>query len=284
MRAIIKHLLIVAALLSFFAGHSQSIIYTRQINNNDDLMIMDRNGKVKTLAEHPRKDSSPMISPDGKMVVFTSERVGWWKIWTMNLETNEFRQLTNKSSADYSPAWSPDSRQIVFTSSRDGNQEIYTMNRDGSNKVNVTQSTSPDLMPFWAKDGFIYYSTRENGIYQIARIRPDGTDKEILTNSTDNKLMPQISNDGKKILFYGDRDGNMEIYLLDVAGKETTRLTNNPLMDMRPRWSPDNTKIVFERGNKGNNHHIYLMDSDGQNIKQLTFENYNYTPSFLPKI
>ncbi|WP_436515517.1 DUF5050 domain-containing protein [Ekhidna sp. To15] len=277
-----KFFLIALSILSCIVTQAQQLIFTRQINNNDNLMIMDENGGIKALTDHSRKDSSPMISPDGKMLVFTSERVGWWKIWTMNLNTKEFKQLTRSSSADYSPAWSPNGSKIVFTSSRDGNQEIYTMNKDGSNKVNITQSTSPDLMPSWGKDGFIYYSTRVNGIYQIARIRPDGTDKEMLTNSKDNKLMPQISNDGEKMLFYGDRNGNMEIYLLDVDRKEITRLTNNPLMDMRPRWSPDNTRIVFERGDKGNNHHIYIMNADGSNVKQLTFKNYNYTPSFYP--
>ena len=264
--------------------YAQNIIFTQQINNNDNLMMIDQKGGIKTLTNHPRKDSSPMISPDGKMIVFTSERVGWWKIWTMNLETNEFNQLTNKGSADYSPSWSPDGNRIVFTSSRDGNQEIYLMNKDGSNKVNLTKSKSEDVMPYWARDGYIYYSANHNGVYQIARIKPDGSNKELLTDSENNKLMPQLSNDGKKILYYGDADGNMEIYLMELNTGEVTRLTNHLLMDIRPRWSPDNTKIVFERGNKGNNHHIYIMDADGSNVKQLTSKNYNYTPSFFPKI
>lgn len=72
---------------------AQSIIFTRQVNNNDNLMIMDKNGSIKTLTNNSRKDSSPMIPPDGKMVVFTSEHVGWWKIWTMNLETIQGRHL-----------------------------------------------------------------------------------------------------------------------------------------------------------------------------------------------
>ncbi|MEO9483778.1 MAG: DUF5050 domain-containing protein [Ekhidna sp.] len=275
--------LVVLWILMAFAHRltAQSIIYTRQINNNDDLVIMDAEGNSKVIANHLRKDSSPMISPDGETLVFTSERVGWWKIWTMNLATNEFKQLTHKSSADYSPTWSPNGSRIVFTSSRDGNQEIYSMNKNGDDKINITKSPSADLMPFWAHDGYIYYSTSIDGIYQIARIKPDGSKKEILTGSQDNKLMPQLSTDGSRILYYGDRDGNMEIYILALKSNEVLRLTNHPLMDIRPRWSPDNTEIVFERGNKGNNHHIYLMDAAGNNVKQLTNKYYNYSPSFL---
>lgn len=278
-----KTLLLASALFSFtFRIAAQNIVYTRQINNNDDLIIIDKEGKQTTLTNHPRKDSSPMISPDGKMVVFTSERVGWWKIWTLDLATKNYRQLTNQSSADYSPSWSPNGGKIAFTSSRNGNQEIYLMDKDGSNKVNITNSPTEDVMPFWAKDGFIYFSTALEDHYQIARIRPNGDSKEILTHSKNNKLMPQLSNDGTSILYYGDRDGNMEIYILNISSKEVIRLTNHPLMDIRPRWSPDNRKIVFERGNKGNNHHIFLMDTNGENVEQLTFQHYNYTPSFIP--
>ena len=277
-----KILALIISVIVVFQLAAQDIIFTRQINNNDNLMIM-QNGNVETLTNHPRKDSSPMISPDGKMVVFTSERVGWWKIWTMSLESREVKQLTDKSSADYSPSWSQDGKQIVFTSSRDGNQEIYMMDEDGSNQRNITKNSSEDTMPYWGTDGYIYYSTEADGAYQIARIRPDGTNKEILTNTPGNKLMPQPSKDGTKILYYGDQDGNMEIYLLDINTKGVTRLTNHPLMDIRPRWSVDNAKIVFERGNKGDNHHIYIMDANGNSLKQLTSKNYNYTPSFFPR-
>ncbi len=278
-----KYLILIALFILISQLSAQKIIYTSQVNNNDNLMILDEKGSIKALTDHPRKDSSPMISPDGKSMVFTSERVGWWKIWTLNLETNEFRQLTNRSSADYSPSWSPEGNKIVFTSTRDGNQEVYTMNKDGSNKINLTQSKSEDIMPFWSKNDYIYYSSNRDGFYQIMRMKSDGSEKELLTNTEGNKLMPQPAGDETKILYYGDADGNMEIYLMDLDTKKVMRLTNHPLMDMRPRWSPDYSQIVFERGNKGNNHHIYIMDADGSNVTKLTTKNYNYTPSFFPK-
>ena len=94
--------------------------------------------------------------------------------------------------------------------------------------------------------------------------------------------MPQPSPDGKGVLFYGDKDGNPEIYLMDTQDEtKVTRLTNDPLMDIRPRWSHDGQKIVFERGNKKSSQNIFWMDADGKNQKQLTFEGYNYAPSFV---
>ena len=94
--------------------------------------------------------------------------------------------------------------------------------------------------------------------------------------------MPQLSNNFTQILYYGDASGNNDVYVMNVSDKHAEKLTNHPPMDMRPRWSLDGNQIVFEKWNKGDNHHIYIMDADGNNVKQLTFSNYNYTPSFSP--
>ncbi len=259
----------------------QDIIFTQQKANNDNLVCL-KDGEFITITNHLRKDSSPMISPDGKQLVFTSERIGWWKIWKMDLATKELKQLTFNGSAAYSPNWSPNSKRIVYTSQENGNQEIFTMNEDGSEKQNITNSQNSETMPFWANDGFIYYSSQEKGIYQIARCKPDGSNKTVITETSGDKLMPQLSSDQKEILYYGNEDGNMEIYLYNIASKSSIRLTNHSLMDIRPRWSADNTKIVFERGNKKDNQHIFIMNRDGSQQKQLTFEHYNYAPSFIP--
>lgn len=276
-----KHLLCSLLTLIATASYAQSVIFTQQVNNNDNLMLCDERGNISTLTNHRRKDSSPMVSPDGTKVVFTSERVGWWKIWIMDIDGKNVKQLTNNSSADYSPSWSPNGKTIVYTCTKDGNQEIYLMNPDGSNKRNITNTRGDEVMPSWAKDGFIYFSATVGNHYQIMRCKPDGTGRETITSGTGDKLMAQPSPNGESILYYGNQDGNMEIYLYDVASKTSKRLTNHSLMDIRPRWSVDGEKIVFERGNKGDNHHIFIMNRDGSNLKKLTNKNYNYTPSFI---
>ncbi len=261
-------------------GQKTSILFTQQENNNDNIYLLSESGELSRITNHPRKDSSPALSPDGKWLVFTSERVGWWKIWTMDMESKKVFQLTHEGAAAYSPSWSPDGTRIVFIHSKDGNQEIYIMDKNGNSQTNITKSKGDEGTPYWANDNKIYFSMEVNGIYQLARINPDGTGKEILTTGNDNKLMPQLSNDFSKILYYGDADGKLDICVMELKSKKITRLTNDVLMDMRPRWSPDNQQIVFERGNKGNNHHIYIMDTNGGNVKQLTFDKYNYAPTF----
>nr|WP_321236175.1 DUF5050 domain-containing protein [uncultured Psychroserpens sp.] len=284
MKTIKQHgVFVVIVLLSVITARAQSysILYTKQINNSDDIHVIDSDGKSRQITNHPRKDSSPMVSPDGTSIVFTSERVGWWKIWLLDIKKNEYKQLTHSSSAAYSPSWSPDGKYILFVSSPKGHSDIFIMDNNGNHIKNLTNNEASDTMPFWGVDNNIYYASEIDGTYQIVRMDSTGGKKEVLTRSKGDKLMPQLSNDGRKLLFYGNADGNFEIYTIKVDGSEQKRLTNHPLLDMRPRWSPDNKHIVFERGNKGDNHHVYIMDGNGENLKQLTFSNYNYAPSFV---
>ena len=137
-----------------------------------------------------------------------------------------------------------------------------------------------EAMPYWADNGYIYFSAASEGSFQLMKCKPDGSERAQITFSSGDKFMPQLSPNGKQLLYYGNENGNMEIYVLNINSKTSTRLTNHPLLDMRPRWSPDGGKIVFERGNKGNNHHIFIMKADGKEQKQLTFEHYNYSPTF----
>ena len=276
-------LVLLLLLINAFRGNAQEypILFTKQINNIDNIFMINVNGEIEQITDHPRKDSTPMISPNGKYIVFTSERVGWWKIWLIDIEHHIYQQLTDAGSAEYAPYWSPTGEEIAFVSSKDGNAEIYVMSKDGSKPRNITQNPGNDNLPHWGVDNKIYYSSEINSVFQIVRINPDGSEKEILSDGDGNKCMPQLSPNRGKLLYYSDQDGNYDIYTMQINGSEVRRLTNNPLGDIRSRWSPDGKKIVFERGDKRKNQHIYIMDEDGANQTQLTSTDYNYAPSFI---
>jgi len=75
--------------------------------------------------------------------------------------------------------------------------------------------------------------------------------------------------ENSKILFHSDRDGNLEIYVMDTAGSNQTRLTNNDLSDEAPHFSPDGTRIVSETGidiGRERKRQIRVMNSDGSDL------------------
>ena len=93
-----------------------------------------------------------------------------------------------------------------------------------------------------------------------------------------------------RIAFSSKRDGNWEIYVMDADGANPQNLTNNPLYDYSPSWSPDGERIVFNARRDGHfrkdfdlTHEIYVMDADGGNEQRLT-ENrrYDFSPSWSP--
>jgi len=88
---------------------------------------------------------------------------------------------------------------------------------------------------------------------------------------------------GTKIAFVSNRDGNEEIYLMDVDGKNQINLTKNPADDWDPAISPDGTKIAFV-SNRDGDAEIYIINVDGTNLVQLTFNNVDdKDPAWFPE-
>ena len=68
---------------------------------------------------------------------------------------------------------------------------------------------------------------------------------ERITFESGGAFTPAISPDGKMIAYSSERDGNMDIYVRQLSGKQTVRLTTHPAPDWFPSFSPDGSKIVF---------------------------------------
>ncbi len=78
------------------------------------------------------------------------------------------------------------------------------------------------------------------------------------------------------IVFDTDRDGNLEIYRMAPDGSNTINLTQNPADDWRPSWSPDGSQIAFSSNREyegEGGQYIYVMDADGNNVRQLSPDN-----------
>jgi len=86
-----------------------------------------------------------------------------------------------------------------------------------------------------------------------------------------------------RIAFQSYRDGNYEIYIVNIDGSELTNLTNNPAEDMSPVFSPDGSKIAFTSRRDGSGG-IYIMNYDGSEQTNLSNhqENYEDYPIFQP--
>ena len=88
---------------------------------------------------------------------------------------------------------------------------------------------------------------------------------------------------GAQIAFVSYRDGNREIYVMEADGGNPRNLTNNPLWDNTPSWSPGGEHIVFTSRRDGN-WEIYVMEADGSNPQRLTRHlAHDSRPSWSPR-
>ena len=124
-------------LLSAFVGGavcsgeppSELVVYTALRPANWDLYAFQKPGhKPKRLTTHEALDYNPAVSPDGRWLVFCSERRGDPDLWVIDLDNSgPPRLLIDSHAMEDAPAFSPDGRRLVFVSSRDGNADIFVV-------------------------------------------------------------------------------------------------------------------------------------------------------------
>jgi Tol biopolymer transport system component len=119
---------------------------------------------------------------------------------------------------------------------------------------------------------------------------PAAVSQAITSNATTGKVLnPGTGSPNRllykpngKLAFVSYRDGNAEIYLMNVDGTNQTRLTNATANDSNPVWSPDGTKIAFVSDRTGNPD-IFVMNADGSNQTNVTNDaGSDDTPSWSP--
>ncbi|MCE2396686.1 PD40 domain-containing protein [Candidatus Poribacteria bacterium] len=233
-------------------------------------------------------------------IAFTSERDGNREIYVMDADGGNQQRLTNSRLVDWDPSWSPDGRHIAFTANgrpgdwgaRGGDLEIYVMDANGSNPRKLTNNLRQDTDPAWAPDGkrIAYTSTidRNKEIYVMDADKGWERGKpRRLTNSGDVHIHnwdPSWSPDSERIAFTSNRDGNLEIYVMDTDGGNQRRLTNSGdihIHNSKPSWSPDGRRIAFMSDREGNSK-IYVMNADGGQQLNRTRDMHGDEPSWSP--
>ena len=86
-----------------------------------------------------------------------------------------------------------------------------------------------------------------------------------------------------RILFVSDRDGNLDIYVMQADGTNVQRLTTDPAVDVEPAWSPNRQQIAFA-SNRNGNYGVYVMNADGSNPHRVSPDDGNYyaQPTWSP--
>jgi Tol biopolymer transport system component/L-ascorbate metabolism protein UlaG (beta-lactamase superfamily) len=213
------------------------VLFLSDRDGNMDIFSMAPDGSgVRNLTSSPDTEEHPEFTPDGKRVLFVRDFGERTEIWIMNADGSEARRLTRNEARDERPFLSPDGSKIVFMSNRDGNYDIYTMAPDGSGQTRLTNTPELEIFPVWSPDGTkIAYAQkfRADGRMQgmVRVMNADGSGDRAVTAVETRDENPMWSPDGRHIICQSVRDGNFEVYQVDLDGGGAIRLTDHPAWD-----------------------------------------------------
>jgi len=277
-----------------------------------DPEVVDENGML-TVWKHlpgPAGEWAPAVSPDGKgRIVFDSNRnrgerqINASELFLMRASGLGPQQLLTRGS---SASWSPDGKRISFHASASGTGTHINPNPGGPTTDSaIFVETVGDLLEGmaprqlthppagqidddseWSPVGERIVFIRKNRVNpdpnnptsaEIYAIESDGTGLTRLTDNNEEERAPAVSPDGQRIVYScrkGIRGGNtLELCIMDSDGAVTV-VTGNAVADLSPRFSPDGTKILFQRPmanpppNQGQQ--TWIMYADGSMPEQLT--------------
>jgi Tol biopolymer transport system component len=215
-------------------------------------------------------------------------------------------QLTNFPNAvswtvsNGSPRLTADGKRIFFTSTKDNaSGEIFYMNVDGSNLVKAVDHTLAggmirDISLYQNGQKIIFnqeFGTYPNRYSQVCKVNSDGTGLVALTSypADGSCYDPWVNETANKVLYSCLTNTGRKIYSMGLDGSNKHQLTSSgPGDQLHPQISPDGTKIVFEGWWPPYDADIFIMDIDGNNVKQLTnysaygtiATKFSLTPSF----
>jgi TolB protein len=160
----------------------------------------------------------------------------------------------------------------------------YTSTPSATATVMVPIDTSTAMPTRSADFGTLFFTARLGARSHIwAYVPGDQAPSQITVGPWDDKD-PAVSPDGAKLAFASHRDGNWELYLLDLENIELRRLTETPEYEGHPTWSPDGLWLAYEAYSDGDLD-IWIMPIDvGQAPIQLTTHpEADYSPTWDPE-
>jgi Tol biopolymer transport system component len=198
---------------------------------------------------------------------------GDMEIYTVEADGSNEQQLTNNEFEDWAAVWSPDKSRIYFHSNREGYFAIYSMNRDGSDVYRETPAGFVAQYPTISPDGrYLAFQMLMDGMddWDIFVMEIGCSNMQRITFSTAHEGGPAFSPDGSKIAYHSTEAGYFDIYVVNLDGSGTNRLTNyTETMDVWPQWSADSSQILFHSERTGNSE-LFIMNADGSNQVNLS--------------
>ncbi len=208
--------------------------YVWPIYKSFDIFVSDLEGNIiQQLTNTPGYDAEATLSPDGKLIVFTSLRSGDLELYTMKIDGSDVKQITDGLGYDGGAFFSPDGEKLIFRASRPTSEEdiktykdllkeglvqptemeLFICNIDGSDLKQITSLGNANWAPYFHPSGNkVIFSSNHNSErgfpFNLFMVNMDGTGLKQITFDEQFDSFPMFSYDGKKLVFASNRNNN----------------------------------------------------------------------------
>ena len=260
-----------------------SIAFASDRSGHKEIYLMDYDGEnQRRITAHQSITMAPAWNRQSSSLVYLSFLGGVPGIYRVDLASGKKRVVLNDGEHNLSPSYSADGKKVAFSRSLAGNTEVFTSRLDGSGLRRLTHSGAIDTNPVWSPSGqHIAFTSSRNGNPNIFVMDSDGSNIRRISFDGNYNDGASWNPEGTRIAYASRRDGVFQLVVTDVVTLETEVLTSGSRNKEEPTFSPDGQRIAFTaHGRRGSQ--IYLLDLDGNVLKQLTAKGNNSGASWSP--
>ena len=213
--------------------------------NPAELVLVDREGRVRPLLDRPAEYHNPRFSPDGRSVSVDILEPTGRDVWVQSLDQGTLTRVTFDNDG-HDAIWSRDGRSLVYVATRNGRIALLRTRLDGSPGEQL--SPDPAIAPgAWTADGrLLAVAAGEEGregyniiVDSAGRLRPF-----LATRFSEG--WPATSPDGRWIAYVSDASRRYEVYLSPVDGS-SGRIQVSVDGGSEPVWSADGRELYYRR-------------------------------------
>jgi LysM repeat protein len=216
----------------------------------------------------------PQFRPDGNLLAVNGDGApNYEHLVTMDARGGGMVEVSNYSEDSF-PTWSADGAIVAYSSTSwgDGQSRLGIVNdMFGKHQdwIKVGTIEIRGEYPFWMADGRVVYHgcdfLGEGGNCGLYWVGAGGGNYHRLTNHQSDTAP---AGSGTRVAFMSARDGNWDVYTVNMDGSALKRLTDSNSLDGLPAWSPNGKSIAFV-SNRGGAWAIWAMNADGSNQRKL---------------
>lgn len=235
----------------------QKLVYSAMANGSADLWLMRADGQEqRQLTVNAATNSAPAVTPDGRSIVFISNRDGAFQIWRMNIDGSNPTRMTAGGSKNF-PAIAPDGRWILYNTTDDW--RLWKVPIDGGEPIRLTDYYA--LLPSVSPDGKMIACLGRNGSKAALLVLSSSGGPPIktfeLAGQTFSGTRIQWTADGKDLTYATELDGMTELVRQPLFGGKSEEVikVEDEILDFG--YSDDGKLLAVTRG--GWQHDIVLF-------------------------